>query len=526
MGAILPAVHIENAKFIDGYFLPYQLTWIHDESRMMLAEKSVRIGWTYADAFRNVSRRILTPKRDYLFQTKDQQSSVEYLETCMKFAEVFNFTKSIVSHGMETMNVPAIDENGKKFTQEVKFGVIKFDNKSRILAFSSNPFAMAVFEGDVGLDEFAKHQQAAKVWETAQGRITWGFNIGVWSAHDGADTLFYEFANEAKSGKGGWSHYRVTLEDAVQLGLVEKVNAARGTEFTREQFIADAKTRARLPEIYEQAYNCNPQGSTSAIVAWSSIELCGKEYTVPRMHFEAAQVISTFGDFAPETSKSRAIRIEQVIRATYGELFAAKGHHSLGFDIAASGEGDLCCVYIDEKRGVELPLRALFTCRTSDWDFIKTVVSTFMKFTPSVQGSGDETGLGRQVCWELSKSFAGRFEGVNFSRSKHDMGFALMNQLATGEKQFPKGAKDIAQDYFALRKIYQGGRWIFTEGRNILNPASHCDIAWAGALSSNAATRRGIGMMQSSSGNVASAGRSDFGGRGQRLVTGGRAMGL
>jgi hypothetical protein len=37
-----------------------------------------------------------------------------------------------------------------------------------------------------------------------------------------------------------------------------------------------------------------------------------------------------------------------------------------------------------------------------------------------------------------------------------------------------------------LRKIYSGKRWVFTEGRNLLNAASHGDIAWAGALATHA----------------------------------------
>ena len=62
----------------------------------------------------------------------------------------------------------------------------------------------------------------------------------------------------------------------------------------------------------------------------------------------------------------------------------------------------------------------------------------------------------------------------------------LMNQLAVAEKQFPKDQPDIAADYFAMRKIFSGKRWAFTEGRNMLNPASHCDIAWAGGLATKA----------------------------------------
>ena len=31
--------------------------------------------------------------------------------------------------------------------------------------------------------------------------------------------------------------------------------------------------------------------------------------------------------------------------------------------------------------------------------------------------------------------------------------------------------------------MHNGTRWNFSEGKNLLNPVSHCDIAWAGALS-------------------------------------------
>ena len=65
-----------------------------------------------------------------------------------------------------------------------------------------------------------------------------------------------------------------------------------------------------------------------------------------------------------------------------------------------------------------------------------------------------------------------------------------MNQLSAGEKCFPRGEPDIAADYFALRKTFVGSKWVFSEGRNSHNPASHCDIAWAGALASHAHTER------------------------------------
>jgi phage FluMu gp28-like protein len=124
------------------------------------------------------------------------------------------------------------------------------------------------------------------------------------------------------------------------------------------------------------------------------------------------------------------------------------------------------------------------------WDFLKTVLFFFLKKVPKLQGAGDESGLGRQICWEAASRFGSRFLKVNFSSKKQDLGFGLMNQLSVAEKRFPRSEQDIAADFFALRKFYTGTRWTFTEGRNSFNPASHCDIAWAGALASHAHTER------------------------------------
>src|SRR5260370_25854050 len=159
------------------HFMPHQLQWIQAEKRIhrqrkqvvALAEKSVRRGWTYADGFKTVRKRVLFKNRDYLFATKDYPSALEYVRQCYQFAEVFNLTRSIVSHGEEILPVNRPDENGRptSFTDEVKVGVIKFDNGSRIIAFSANPQAMSVYGGDVGRGEFANHPNARGPWGNA-----------------------------------------------------------------------------------------------------------------------------------------------------------------------------------------------------------------------------------------------------------------------------------------------------------------------------------------------------------------------
>ncbi len=524
MAAILPSLKIDCDSALGGHFLPYQVTWILDDGTMRLAEKSVRIGWTYADAFKNVRKRLRYAKRDYLFATKDQQSAIEYLGTCKEFCELYDFTRSIVAHGEDSMQVESKNAKGESFMEEVKFGYIKFDNGSRIIAFSANPYAMAVFGGDVGLDEFAKHKQSELLWETAQGRVTWGYDLGVWSAHDGTDTLFYQFAREAAAGKGGWNHYRVTMEDALDMGLLEKINAKSGKKKTREEFIQDCKNRARLPEIYEQAYNCNPSGSQSAIVDWATVLGCQRDYEIERVHFEGHMVDEIFGVYTKATKKVRAKRIAEHIRGAFPLLFNTPAKYCLGFDVAASGQGDLACIYVDRKEGGVLKLVGMLTCRTDDWPFLSAALETFLDGLSALRACGDKTGLGMQICKTAEMDHPGVFEGVNFRGTKHGMGLSLMNQLTEQSKIVPSATEhaDIAQDFFSLRKVWQGGRWVFSESRNTLNPVSHCDIAWAGALSSHADLGNDEPVEYEGLGNgyPGEAGYGRAGGRGKQVYAG------
>jgi phage FluMu gp28-like protein len=342
------------------------LTRAQHKQAVALAEKSVRIGWTYADAFKNVRKRLWFKERDYLFATKDYASALEFVRQCYKFTEVFDLTRSVISRGEESLSLNRLDDEGRpsSFTDEVKVGVIRFDNGSRIIAFSASPQAMSVYGGDVGLDEFAKHPNARLLWETAQARVTWNYDLAIWSSHDGEDTLFNEFAQEARiacseptlgppalpgdaapprDGVGAgrtpspiadrkskienprvpWNiYFRVTLPDAIGLGLVDTINRARGTKITPARFLADCRARARDEEIFEQSYLCNPLGTVSNhIVEWSAIERCRADYEIERVHLEADEITRRFGQFSRGQAERRAEQIGEFLSSAFGTLF-------------------------------------------------------------------------------------------------------------------------------------------------------------------------------------------------------------
>src|SRR5260221_5875878 len=119
---------LDSDRLLSKHFTSYQIKWIQAEASfhnqrkrvMALAEKSVRIGWTYADAFKNVRKRLWFRGRDYLFATKDYQSALEYVQQCYRFAEIFNFTGAIISRGEENLPVNRLDERGRPscFTED------------------------------------------------------------------------------------------------------------------------------------------------------------------------------------------------------------------------------------------------------------------------------------------------------------------------------------------------------------------------------------------------------------------------
>src|SRR5215468_2426460 len=132
MSAILP---FDSSALISQYFTQYQLAWIHAEDPFherkkqvfVLAEKSVRIGWTFCDGFKNVRKRLRFRKRDYLFVTRDWPSALEYMNQVYEFADMMGYTRAVLSHGEDLLKVKGVGPDGRptSIAEEVKIGYIK-----------------------------------------------------------------------------------------------------------------------------------------------------------------------------------------------------------------------------------------------------------------------------------------------------------------------------------------------------------------------------------------------------------------
>jgi phage FluMu gp28-like protein len=185
-----------------------------------------------------------------------------------------------------------------------------------------------------------------------------------------------------------------------------------------------------------------------------------------------------------QSAEARLPRMHDWMLAQFGPLLARKERFRIGFDVAASGKGDLASFWIDQKISDRYEQRALLTSQTEDWHFLKTALYFFLD-VPGMKGAGDATGIGKQITWEATQDYSGRFIGVPFSASsKGRMGTRLMTQLQSGDRRLATGHDDVAMDIYSVQKETRGSQITFTTTTNPLNAASHGDMFCSAMLTS------------------------------------------
>src|SRR5438067_7404062 len=177
-----------------NYCLPFQRSWILDESPVAVGEKSRRVGFTLAEAYRSVERR-LKLKTDHYFASRDRESAAIFLDDCKRFARLANVVA-------EDLGERVLDEK----TGVTAF-ILRFAGGGKIMALSSNPDVFRGKGGDVTLDEFAFHPHQRQVLKAAlASALLWGHQVRIISTHNGEGNLFALLVNQIRNGqRPGWS---------------------------------------------------------------------------------------------------------------------------------------------------------------------------------------------------------------------------------------------------------------------------------------------------------------------------------
>ncbi|MDR1414081.1 MAG: terminase family protein [Puniceicoccales bacterium] len=433
-----------------SFFLPYQINWIRDDSRLKILEKSRQIGMTLATAYGAVRRHVSKQNSyDSWVMSRDKLQAKLFVNDCKKFAKLL---------------APACDFFGNRLIWEEKINAflsLKFSNGTAINSLSSSVDSQAGKRGPRILDEFALHSDQKNLYAIALPGITWGGQLEILSTHRGSNNFFNELVCEVRDGGNPkhFSYHRVTLQDALEQGFFDKLKdrlpeSDERMQMSDGEYFDSVRNGCPDEESFLQEYMCVPADDRSAFISSDMVANC--EYQ--------------FGECGGWELNNYS--------STTGECF-------LGIDIGRSY--DLTVFWLLEKQGDMLLTRKVECMQ--DMPFFKQE-DELQKFSnlPNLRRICiDRTGIGLQFFERASENFGSyRVEGITFTNAvKERLAYQLRTIFENKAIKIPSDGSIRADLRSVKRETTFAGniRFAGDRGRN-----GHADRFWALALAIQAAS--------------------------------------
>lgn len=426
---------------IDGIFLPYQIRWIKDGSRLKLMEKGRQIGLSWSTAYAACERTAAAGARhDQWVSSRDDLQARLFIEDCKTWV-------GVMERAAGDLGEVVLDPEGRTSAY-----VIQFAGGRRIHSMSSNPDAQAGKRGSRILDEFALHPDPRKLWSIAYPGITWGGCLEVISTHRGSHNYFNQLVREAREAGNpkGLSLHRVTLRDALDQGFLHVLQKMlpKGDErqaMDEAAYYDFVRSGCADEESFLQEYMCSPADDDAAFLEYDLI--ASAEY--------------------PREADWR--------RTESGRLFA-------GVDIGR--KRDLTVLWVVERLGDVLYTRhveVMRAMRKSDQEKI---------LWPWLERCGraciDATGLGIGWADDAQDKFgAYRIEAVTFTAGvKEALAYPVRSAMEDRRVRIPYDPEIRADLRQITKQVSATGAIRFTAERT---PDGHADRFWALGLAIAAA---------------------------------------
>jgi phage FluMu gp28-like protein len=321
---------------------------------------------------------------------------------------------------------------------------------------------------DIKLDEFALHENQRELYANASPCILWGGQLSIISTHRGVDTVFNEMIRSVKEQNDplGLSHHRITIHDAVQQGLVERVNAASRRNESRGAFLQRLRKQCLDEEQWLREYFCTPMEENTAFLEWSLITPC-----------EHPNCLKSF-DYLSEPTGFDSYSCTPTFPSLYVGVDVARKQH-------------LCVIDVGERIGDVIWDRMQIEQQNKTFAEIEHDLWRLLSLPSVNRCCIDATGLGMQLAERAKERFGSKAEPITFTPTvKEELAFEL-------RRAFEDRKLRIDPDP-ALRADLRGVRKQITSSGNIRFVAEsedgHCDRFWAKALRQHAARRlSGIG---------------------------------
>jgi phage FluMu gp28-like protein len=439
------------------HFLPYQLRWIGDDATLAIGEKSRRIGFTYASAYRAVDRRLRRGTNLY-YTSADLTAAREFIDYCKVWAGVFDAA---------TDGVVEVEDSAL---------MLRFrTNGSVILAGSSNPKFFRSKGGDADADEFAFHHDQRGLLKAMQpAGAVWDHQLRIWSTHNGEDSFFAqlvgessEFRGQSSGGQSRWSFHRVTLFDAVAQGLVEKIKGLKEpNETARRDFLEEIRATCPGEDAWNEEYLCRPSTENRSLLPYALIQSC----EMPEQGSRGARGQGS------QDGGNLPLSPAPAPPCSPAPLYA-------GFDVGRTNDASV--LWLVEKIGDVLWTRDVRVMKDMPFRTQEDLVAAFLQRRQVKRLCVDSTGMGRHIAENLRERFGHRVECVHFTQQvKTDLAMPLVRLFQDRQIRIPADA-DVREDLHKVKKVVTSSNNIRLEADR--DDKGHADRFWALALACHAA---------------------------------------
>lgn len=460
------------------FMLPYQSRWIEDHSLLKLMEKSRRIGISYGTSYEIVRDHARKSRRlDTWVSSRDEPTARLFVEDCKKFSRILR---------------TAADDLGFRIMDKEEVYSLGFANGSQLHSVASNADVFAGKGGDVVLDEFALRKDPRAVYGIASPTIDWGGRMRIISTHRGSANFFNKLIEEIthKGNPKGFSHHRVTLQDALDQGFLWKLQTKLPVgdprlAMTEADYFDYQRSRAPDEETFLQEYMCLPADDNSAFLPYDLIATC----EIPAAEGPHVDTEETT-DYSGRKGKIRTLWLYSV-----EELAERKFPLFLGCDVGR--DHDLTVLWVAARvAGVLLPVY-MVEMAAVEFDRQEAELYRLLALPGMHRACIDNTGLGKQLGERAQKRFGQyRVELVTFSGGiKEQLAYPVRMAFEDRSMRIPSDDKVVADLRAIKKETTAAGNIRFTADRGT---NGHSDRFWALALMVHAAgTESGRIVVQS-----------------------------
>lgn len=420
-----------NSEFIKQYFLPYQLRWLNDDSKVKIWEKSRRIGATYVQSYEDVRDCVSSKVKEVWFSSADESAAREYIRYCEQWAKAFNVAA-------ESLGYVVIDSE-----RNLKALVIEFANGTKIHALSSNPKGFRSKGGKVVLDEFAHHDHQGDLWAAATPCATWSGLIRILSTHNGQNSKYYQFIEDVKKGNMKWSLHTTPIQLAIEEGILDKILGRPASEEEKVNWLEEQRINCFDENTWLQEYCCVAVDESTAFLTYELIRSCERD------------------------------NLLKSLEEATGDLF-------VGMDIGR--KKDLSVIWVIERLGLVNYTRAVIELEKTPFKQQEEILYEILKHKNFRRCCIDSTGLGMQLAENAQSRFGTyRVEGINFTaKVKEDLAYNLRRHFEDRAVYIPPEHK-IREDLHSVRKVTTtAGNIRFDVSAS--EASGHADRFWALAL--------------------------------------------